>query len=63
MSGAVEKAKRIEAQEALRIARSTLEKIAHGHSRNPEEDALAALDGIDRVGQKQPLQALVGHAR
>jgi hypothetical protein len=63
MSGAIEKAKRIAAEEAARIARSALEKIANGHSRNPEEDAQDALDRMWQSGKKQPLQGLVGHAR
>lgn len=62
MSAAIEKAKRIEAETALRIARRALERIGHGHSRSPENDALEALDEMHRVGPKQQLQGLVGHA-
>lgn len=56
-----EKAKRIEAQTALNIARRALEKIGHGHSNRPENEALEALDEMRRVGPKQPLQGVVGH--
>lgn len=63
MSAAIEKAKRIEAESALRIARLALEKIGHGHSRSLENDALTALDEMFRAGRKQPLQALVRHER
>ncbi len=63
MSAAVEKQKRIEAEAVARIARVCLERIALGHSRNPEKDADEALGEMFRVGRKQPLQGLVGHER
>ena len=63
MSAAIEKAKRIEAEAALRIARTALEKIGHGHSHNPDSDALEALEELYRVGRRAPLQGLVGHER
>jgi len=52
----------IELQRALRVARTTLEKIAYGHARNPESDAENALDAMRRLEPKQQLQTLVGHA-
>jgi hypothetical protein len=52
MSSAIEKAKRIEAEAVARVARLVLEKIAHGHSRNPENDAAEALDEMHRAGRK-----------
>lgn len=61
MSAAIEKSKRIEAEKQLAIARRCLEKIGHNHSRNPENDALEALEQMFRAGRKQPLQAIVGH--
>lgn len=61
MSAAIEKAKRIEAEVVARIARLALEKIGHGHSNYPENDALEALDEMHRAGRKQPLQGVVGH--
>ncbi|MDE2096810.1 MAG: hypothetical protein KGL39_06145 [Patescibacteria group bacterium] len=63
MSAAIEKAKRIEAEKQLTVARRCLEKIGNRHSHDPERDALEAIDEMFRVGQKQPLQALVGHER
>lgn len=63
MSGATEKAKRIEAEAGLRIARRCLEKIAYGHSRDPQAEANEALDEMFCVEKKQPLQGLVGHGR
>lgn len=63
MSAAIEKAKRIEAETVAKVARLALEKIGHGHSRNPENDALEALDEMRRAGKKIPLQGLVGHAQ
>lgn len=63
MSAAIEKAKRIEAEAVLRVARAALEKIGHGHSRDPELDALEAMDEMRRAGKKAPLQGIVGHDR
>lgn len=60
---AIEKTKRVEAEATLRIARTCLEKISQGHSRDAVRDASAALDEMFRVGKKQQLQGLVGHAR
>ena len=59
----IEKMRRIEAEKQLTVARRCLEKIGNGHSRSPEQDALEAIDEMFRVGQKQPLQGLVGHER
>jgi len=63
MSGAIEKAKRIEAEESLRVAKDALEKIAYGHSSNAQDTASSALDKMHQLGRKQPLQGLVGHER
>ena len=63
MSAAIEKAKRLEAEAAAMVARRALEKIAYGHSRNPESDAAIALDDMYRAGRKAPLQGLVGHGK
>lgn len=63
MSAAIEKAKRIEAEAQVRIAKNALEKIGYGHSRRPDLDALDALEQIFRAGKKQPLQGIVGHER
>lgn len=60
MSAAIEKSRRIEAEKQASIAQRALQKIAHGHSRNPERDAADALDEMFRHGPKQPLQGLVG---
>jgi hypothetical protein len=60
MSAAIEKAKRIEAESVARVARQALEKIACGHSRNPQRDAEEALDEMYRAGKKAPLQGIVG---
>lgn len=59
MSAAIEKAKRVEAEAVARVARIALEKIARGHSRNPENDAANALDEMQRAGRKVPLQGLM----
>jgi hypothetical protein len=61
VSAAIEKAKRLEAEAVATIARRALEKIGHGHSRNPEGDALAALGEMHRAGKKTQLQGLTGH--
>lgn len=62
MSAATEKARRLDAEAALTIARRALEKIAHGHAHGRVESvASEALDEMFRVGQKQPLQGIVGH--
>ena len=53
----------IDLQQALRIARSALENIKNGHSRNPEREAEEALDRMWPLERKQPLQGLVGHER
>lgn len=53
----------IDLQKALRVARTTLEKIAYGHARNPETDALNALEAMWKLEPKQPLQGIVGHAQ
>jgi hypothetical protein len=58
-----EKQRLVEAQRGLTIARRVLEKIGHGHSRNPENDALEALDEMRRAGPKQSLAVIVGHER
>jgi hypothetical protein len=52
----------VELQKSLRVARTTLEKIAYGHARNPEADAELALDAMRKLEPKQPLQGIVGHA-
>lgn len=52
----------IELQKSLRVAKTTLEKIAYGHARNPEADAENALDAMRRLEPKAPLQGIVGHA-
>jgi hypothetical protein len=51
----------IELQKALRVARTTLEKIAYGHAHNPEADAENALDAMRKLEPKAPLQRVVGH--
>lgn len=58
-----EKTRIIELQRSLKIARDALEKIRHGHSRNPEADAEQALEAMWPLDRKQPLQGLVGHER
>lgn len=63
MSGEIEKAKRIEAEQALKIAKDALVKIAYGHSSNEQDTASSALDKMHQLGRKQPLQGLVGHDR
>jgi hypothetical protein len=50
-------------QRQLKLATVALEKIAAGRSYNPEYTAEATLEEIWKVGPKQPLQGLVGHAR
>ena len=62
MSSAIEKAKRIEAEACLKVARDALEKIAYGHSSNEQDTASSALDKIHQLGRKVPLQGIVGHA-
>lgn len=51
----------IELQKSLRVARTTLEKIAYGHARNPVADAETALDVMQRLEPKVQLQGIVGH--
>lgn len=53
----------IELQKSLRIARSALESIAHGHSHHPERTAESALNEMWKLEPKQPLQGVVGHER
>lgn len=53
----------IELQKALKIARDALERIRHGHARNPEATAETALDAMWPLERKQQLQGLVGHER
>ena len=52
----------VELQKSLRVAKTTLEKIAYGHARNPVADAEIALDAMRRLEPKQQLQGIVGHA-
>jgi hypothetical protein len=61
MSGAIEKAKRVEVEACLKVARDALERVAYGHSRNERDTASSALDKMHQLGRKQPLQGLVGH--
>ena len=61
MSASIEKAKRIEAEAVIKVARLALEKIANGLSRDSEITALEALSEMYRVGKKAPLQGLVGY--
>lgn len=64
MSAAIEKAKRVQAEAALCIARRALEKIATGYHNNKSNNIAAdALDEMFRAGPKQPLHGLVGHER
>jgi hypothetical protein len=58
-----DKTRIIELQKSLKFARNALEKIGHGHSRDPQLDALNALDEMHRLEPKQQLQGVVGHAR
>jgi hypothetical protein len=51
----------VDLQKSLRIARTALERIQHGHS-NPENLAAETLDEMWRLEPKQPLQYIVGHA-
>lgn len=53
----------VELQKSLKIARDALERIRHGHSRDPEITALQALEEMWKLEPKQQLQGLVGHIR
>lgn len=56
-----DKARIIELQKSLRIAKDALESIAYGHASNVQDRASSALDKMWRLEPKQPLQGLVGH--
>jgi hypothetical protein len=58
-----DKSRIIELQKSLRIAKETLERIAYGHSHNPQDAASSALDKMWRLEPKQPLQGVVGHGK
>ena len=53
----------VDLQKQVRIARTALNKIVTGNTRNVRhaDIAIEALDDMWRVGQKQSLQGLVGH--
>lgn len=57
-----DKTRIIELQRSLKIARTALEKIRHGHSRNPERDAEDALDEMRPLEPQVQLQGICGHA-
>lgn len=54
------KARVIELQRQLKIARDALERVKSG-ARDPEGTAALALDKMWPLEPKQPLQGLVGH--
>jgi hypothetical protein len=55
------KARIIELQRALKIARDALGKIRDGYSRDPQAEADDALYRMMPLENKRPLQGLVGH--
>jgi hypothetical protein len=56
-----DKARIIELQRSLKIARTALEKIRFGHAHCPERTAEDALDAMRPLEPKTQLQGLVGH--
>lgn len=57
-----DKARIIELQRSLKIARTALEKIMYEHSSNASRVAETALDEMRPLERKMPLQGLCGHA-
>ena len=57
-----DKARIVELQKSLRMAKTALERIYYGHCQGaPHRVAENALDEMRRLEPKQQLQGLVGH--